>query len=31
MVRRFLLFALRWLQRAMFVAAAGCFAWVFVS
>ena len=31
MARRFLLFLLRWLQRAMFVAGAGCVAWVFVT
>jgi sortase A len=31
MPRRVLLFVLRSLQRAMFVAGAGCFAWVFVS
>jgi LPXTG-site transpeptidase (sortase) family protein len=29
--RRFLLFVLRWLQRAMFFAGAVCIAWVFVS
>lgn len=31
MARRFLLFALRWLQRAVFVAGATCIAWVFVT
>jgi sortase A len=31
MPRRLLLFVLRWLQPAMFVAGAGCFAWVFVT
>jgi sortase A len=31
MPRRFLLFVLRWLQRVLLVAGAGCFAWVFVS
>ena len=30
MARRFLLFVLRWLQRAMFIAGAACLAWVFI-
>jgi sortase (surface protein transpeptidase) len=30
-VRRFLLFLMRWLQRVIFVAGAACIAWVFVT
>ena len=31
MLRRFLLFVIRWLQRAMFLAGAVCAAWLFVT
>ena len=31
MLRRFLLFVLRWLQRAMFLAGVACAAWLFVT